>query len=149
LVSPLQPGAEAPDIPGIDLQEPRAVWFHKVTCPVCQLAAPVAQRLEDAYAGRVVGVGQDPTERLEEFSGEFGMTFPVLTDEPPYSVSKAYGITTVPTLFLVQGGRITDVVESWDRDGYNRASGRLAELTGSEPTTLSDPADGLPSFRPG
>jgi thiol-disulfide isomerase/thioredoxin len=148
-MSPLQPGAEAPAIPAIDLQEPRAVWFHKVTCPVCQLAAPVAQRLEDAYAGRVVGVGQDPTERLEEFSGEFGMTFPVLQEDPPYPASKAYGITVVPTLVLVQGGRIDDVVESWDRAGYNRVAVRLSELTGSEPTTLSDPADGLPSFRPG
>ena len=148
-VTPLEPTSAAPDIPGVDLGSPRALWFHKVTCPVCQLAAPVAQRLADAHADRVVGVGQDPAPELAGFSREFGTSFPVVADEAPYELSRAYGVRIVPTLVLVEDGRIADVVESWDRDGYNRVSARLAEMTGSPYVEISAEGDGLPAFRPG
>ena len=148
-MTPLEPTSAAPDIPGVDLGSPRALWFHKVTCPVCQLAAPVAQRLADAHAERVVGVGQDRVPKLAGFSREFGTSFPVVADEAPYELSRAYGVRIVPTLVLVDDERIADVVESWDRDGYNRVARELADLTGSGAVTVSDPADGLPPFRPG
>ena len=57
--------------------------------------------------------------------------------------------TEVPTLVMVDGGRVTDVVESWDRDGYNRVEAGLAEGAGKVPAGVSEPGDGLPSFRPG
>jgi len=35
-MSVISPGAEAPPIDGVDLQDgAHAVWFVKVTCPVC------------------------------------------------------------------------------------------------------------------
>jgi hypothetical protein len=56
----------------------------------------------------------------------------------------------VPTLFVVDGGGIVaDVVESWDREGYNRASRTLAGLLGADAVVISEPSDGLPEFRPG
>ena len=116
---------------------------------MCQLAAPVAQRLSEAFPGRVVGVGQDPEEKLGEFAHEYGVTFNAFSDAPPYPASEAYGLETVPTLVLVHEGRVSDVVESWDRDGYNRIAATLAGLSGSSASTVSDPSDGLPPFRPG
>jgi thiol-disulfide isomerase/thioredoxin len=144
------PGAVAPPVDGVDLEAgPRALWFHKVTCPVCQLAAPVAERLAAAHPDLVVGLGQDPADRLDAFRSTYGITFPVVSDPPPYPASESYGLTVVPTLVLVQDGAVVDVVESWDRDGYNRVSARLAELTGTEPSAVSSAGDGLPAFRPG
>ena len=148
-MEPLGAGSAAPPIEGIDLSEPRALWFHKVTCPVCKLAAPVAERLSSAYPGVVTGVGQDPRPELESFAREFGVGFESTVDSPPYPASDAYGIRVVPTLFLVDSGQILDVVESWDRDGYNRVSHGLAELVGTDASVVSTPDDGLPSFRPG
>ena len=148
-MEPLGAGSEAPPIEGIDLSQPRALWFHKVTCPVCKLAAPVAERLSSAYPGVVTGVGQDPRPELESFAREFGVGFESTVDSPPYPASDAYGIRVVPTLFLVDAGQILDVVESWDRDGYNRVSHGLAELVGTDASVVSTPDDGLPSFRPG
>jgi hypothetical protein len=146
----IAPGADAPPIDGVELGTgPRALWFHKVTCPVCQLAAPVAERLAAAHPGLVVGVGQDPEDHLNAFQLAHGITFAVVRDPPPYAASDSYGLIVVPTLVLVQDGAVVDVVESWDRDGYNRVSGRLAELTGNEPTVVSAVGDGLPPFRPG
>jgi hypothetical protein len=53
-------------------------------------------------------------------------------------------------MFLVDAdGRIDDVVQSWDREGYNRVSARLAELTGAGFVEISNESDGLPAFKPG
>jgi thiol-disulfide isomerase/thioredoxin len=149
-VEPLEPGSVAPEIRGSEREDgPRVVMFYKVTCPTCQLAAPVAGRLAERFPGHFVGVGQDPVEKLDQFAEDLGTTFPALSDEPPYDVSNAYGVRTVPTLFVLDEGRVVDVVESWDRDGWNRAAARLAELTGQQPEPISADGDGLPPFRPG
>jgi hypothetical protein len=64
-------------------------------------------------------------------------------------VSNAYGIEVVPTLFLVEDGVVTDVTESWDREGWNRVGSRLAGALGQSIAPLSEDGDGLPVFRPG
>jgi len=150
-VQTLAPGAPAPEVPDVDFaQGPTALFFFKVTCPVCQMAAPVARKLEEAYPGRVVGVGQDPEPKLAQFDREYGLGIPTQADVPPYPVSNSYGLSVVPTLVLVAAdGTVDQVVESWDREGYNEVSRRLADLAGAEPVTVSEPGDGLPSFRPG
>jgi peroxiredoxin len=143
-------GASAPPVPGTSPEEAHALLFYKVTCPTCQMAAPPLDRFEQAYPGRMYGVGQDPASKLAEFSAEFGATFPSVSDAEPYPASSAYGIENVPTMVVVDGdGRVADVVESWDRDGYNRASTTLAGLLGRDPVVISDARDGLPAFRPG
>jgi thiol-disulfide isomerase/thioredoxin len=144
-------GEAAPLVVGGAFQDgPVALVFYKVTCPVCQMAAPKIDTMARSYLGRVIGVGQDPTDELERFGREFGMDIPTVADLPPYDVSNAYGIETVPTLFVIDGaGVVADAVVSWDRAGYNRASARLAELLGVEPLTVSESSDGLPQFRPG
>jgi len=127
-----------------------AVVFYKVTCPVCQMSAPKFARLQQAYPGRVAGVGEDPPEKLSAFKDRFGLGFESVEDASPYPVSDAYGVEVVPTTFLVDdGGVVQDVVESWDRDGLNRLSAGLAQMAGADPVTISEADDGLPSFRPG
>lgn len=148
-MAPLPPGAPAPPIPGAAFDGPKAVLFYKVTCPVCQMAAPKAQSFETGYPGRIVGVGEDPPGELEVFAEHHVMHIPTVSEPPPYETSEAYGVRSVPTLFLVDEGTVVDTVEGWDRDGYNRVSERLAELTGSTSVLISEPGDGLPAFRPG
>jgi thiol-disulfide isomerase/thioredoxin len=144
-------GTPAPPIPGVDLagSGPQALFFYKVTCPVCQMVAPLVERLASAYPGTVTGIGQDPAPKLGKFAGEFGWSFDSTPDLPPYAVSDAYGIEVVPTVVLVDRGTVVDVVESWDRDRYDEAVSRLAELTGRPAVRLSGEGDGLPPFRPG
>jgi peroxiredoxin len=150
-MSALTVASKAPAIPGVNFGTgPQVLFFYKVTCPVCEMAAPKVQTFESAYPGRVVGIGQDPPEKLTAFEAHFGTTFRSVVDDPPYDVSNAYGIEVVPTTFLVDGeGAILDTVESWDREGLNRISQRLAELTGAGYAEISSPSDGLPPFRPG
>jgi peroxiredoxin len=151
-VSALSAGTDAPAIPGVDLGGggPLALFFYKVTCPVCQMAGPNVQAFEEAYPGRIVGIGQDPPEALGRFEAEHAMTFDSVPDLPPYDVSNAYGIEVVPTLFLVDGaGTVRAVAESWDREGFNEISRRLGDLLGKAYRPISVPGDGLPAFRPG
>jgi thiol-disulfide isomerase/thioredoxin len=147
---PVAPGSIAPAIPGAGRDGPRAVVFYKVTCPACQMAAPKFGDLARAYPGQVVGVGQDAPEKLGEFERRFGMELGSQADLPPYEVSNAYGVRTVPTTFLVDDtGKVLDVVEAWDRDGLNRLARTLSDLTHAPYRPLSEPGDGLPAFRPG
>ena len=148
-MEPISPGSAAPTIEGLDLSRPQLLFFYKVTCPVCQLAAPIAELLQQAYPGRITGVGQDGEDELRRFADAYGVGFASVRDAPPYPASNAYGVRVVPTLFLVDGGDVLDVVESWDREGFNRVSHGLAELIGADASTVSTPDDGLPSFRPG
>ena len=114
------------------------------------MAAPKADTLASAYPIPTYAVGQDPRERLRDFGTEFGLSVEGRPDVPPYAVSNAFGIRVVPTLLVVEpGGEVSDVVESWDREGYNRVSRALAERLGLAYVPVSEPGDGLPTFRPG
>jgi peroxiredoxin len=117
--------------------------FFKVTCPVCQMAAPKVQALADAGV-RVTAIGEDPQPALAGYAERFGQRVPTVSEPKPYRVSDAYGITVVPTLVLVgDDGTVRDKVVSWDRDRWNA----LAAAAGAAP--ISQPGDGLPPFRPG
>jgi hypothetical protein len=143
-------GTVAPEVPGATIDGPHALVFYKVTCPTCQMAAPAIDRFERGYPGRIRGVGQDRPDALASFSDQWGVSFPSMPDLDPYVASNAYGIAHVPTVVVVDGdGRVAEVVESWERDGYNRASAVLASLLGVETATISTEGDGLPAFRPG
>lgn len=147
----IQVGDPAPPVPGIAAGDgPIGLLFFKVTCPTCQMAAPKVAAFERAYPGRVVGIGQDPQDVLEAFARHHGMAIRVVEDPPPYDVSNAYGVVTVPTLVVIGAdGLVADRVEAWDREGFNRASARLAAELGTEPVAISEEGDGLPAFRPG
>jgi AhpC/TSA family len=150
-MSPLQVGDVAPVVPGVEFADgPVGLFFYKVTCPTCQLAAPTMRHFERAFPGRVFGVGQDPEPELARFTQEYAMGIASVEDPPPYPVSDAYAVESVPTLFLVgEDARIADAVGAWDRDGFNRVASRLAELTGGAPVLVSTPDDGRPDFKPG
>jgi hypothetical protein len=143
-------GSVAPAVDGVAMTGPHALVFYKVTCSVTQMAGPPIARLGDAYPDAVVGVGQDLPEDLASFASTYEWRFPQVPDLAPYTASDAYGIVSAPTVVVVDGeGCVAGVVESWDRDGVNRASSTLAGLLGAEPVIVSEPDDGLPSFKPG
>jgi peroxiredoxin len=111
----LEVGAHAPDFRMKDLNgqtltlkevlgsRPALLAFFKVSCPVCQYTFPFLQRLHEGGEGiAIFGVSQDPPAATREFNREFGLTFPTLLDEGAYAVSNAFGIDSVPSLFLIE-----------------------------------------------
>jgi hypothetical protein len=146
----IEVGSVAPAVDGVEIRGPHALVFYKVTCSTTKLAAPPISRLGDTYPGSVAGVGQDPPGDLAAFATTYGWRFPQAPDLAPYTASDAYGIVSAPTVIVVDGdGLVADVVESWDREGLNRASSTLSALLHAEPAVLSEPGDGLPDFKPG
>ncbi len=114
------------------------------------MAAPKVHAFQEAYPNRISGIGQDPANKLAEFDDRFGLGFASVADTEPYEISNAYGIRVVPTLFLIGNGRtVLHSVESWDRDGFNAVSQRMANLSDRPYRPISQPEDGLPVFRPG
>ena len=149
-MSPLTVGDVAPEVPGVGGDGPVGLFFYKVTCPTCQMAAPPMAGFERAFPGRVIGIGQDPEADLERFTEEYEMGIASIEDPPPYAISDAYAVESVPTLYLVgDDGRVLEAVGAWDRDGFNHVAATLARLTGADPVLVSTPDDGRPPFKPG
>ena len=123
---------------------PTVVAFFKVSCPVCKMVAPMLTKLSEGGA-RVVAVGEDPPEAIAQYMDTQGQRVPTLSQPAPYSVSEAYGLEAVPSVFLIgPDGGIQEAIAGWNRDIWNE----LAATVGlSEP--LSTPDDGLRPFRPG
>lgn len=89
--------------------------FFKISCPVCQLTMPFLQRLHDADSLAVYGISQNDAADTNEFARDFHLSFPILLDpEGRYPVSNAYGISNVPTMFLIDPpGNISRVLLGW------------------------------------
>jgi peroxiredoxin len=92
--------------------------FFKVTCPVCQLTLPFLERLHASGALAICGISQNDAGDTREFNTYFGVTFPTLLDseDDGFPASNAYGISSVPSMFLVEPeGGIARVMEGWSR----------------------------------
>jgi peroxiredoxin len=132
---------------------PVLLAFFKVSCPTCQFTFPFLQRLYAQMQERGVqiwGIAQDKAEDAARFASTFKITFPILNDGPPYKVSKAYGLTHVPTLFLVKPDGSIEI----SGDGFCRADlvaiqQSLSRALSIAPPTLFLPTERIPEFKPG
>jgi peroxiredoxin len=128
--------------------------FFKIGCPVCQYAFPFYERMYQANRGAnvtVLGISQDPAADTKVFLKKFGITFPVLLDNPSgYVVSNAYGLTNVPTLFYIdQGGEIELSSVSWAKAEVEAINERLAAHRRQAAPVLWREGDDVREFRAG
>lgn len=134
---------------------PVVAAFFKVSCPVCQLAFPYLERVFKAYgkSGKFtfVGVSQDSVADTKAFNREFGVSFPVLLDVAgKYPVSNAYGLTNVPTVFLISpDGEIEFSSVSWSRAEVEELNRRLAKISDAVPAEIFHPGEKVPDYKPG
>ncbi|MGH9152316.1 MAG: TlpA family protein disulfide reductase [Acidimicrobiales bacterium] len=131
---------------------PALLAFFKTSCPTCGLAFPVVGELERRYGGAVpvAAVTQTPLAAALPWLEEHRFAGPVLDDERGrFSVSAAYQVRSVPTLVLVDGGRVVATSEGWDRDRMNRWASDLGALTGRPAPPVTTEGDGRPAYKPG
>lgn len=131
---------------------PALLAFFKTTCPTCRLAMPVIGELERRYGDviPVVAVTQTAIGATRPWLEEVGFAGPVLDDEQDrFDVSRAYDVQTVPTVVLVDGGRVVATTEAWDRDAMNAWAVNLGGRTGRDTSPVSVEGDGRPVFKPG
>jgi peroxiredoxin len=136
-------------------QGPVLVAFFKVSCPVCQFTFPYIERLFKAYghSGRftLAGVSQDSAADTKAFNREFGITFPVLLDEKgKYPASNAYGLTNVPTIFLIlPAGEIESTIVAWSKPDMEHLNQKLAQLSGQAAVPMFAPGEKVREYTPG
>jgi len=133
---------------------PVVAAFFKVSCPVCQYAFPFIERLHKAYGGQkgtVVGISQDNQHDTAAFLKEYGITFRTLLDDPKgYAVSNAYGLTNVPTLFLIgQDSHIGVSSVGWVKTEIEDVNHRLAEAQKISLAPLFRRGEEVSDFRAG
>lgn len=134
---------------------PVLLAFFKVGCPVCQYAFPYFERVYQAHRGgnvTVLGISQDNASETRDFLREYGVSFPVAVDDQSnrYAVSNAYGLTNVPTLFLIApDGEIEVSSVSWAKAEVEDINRRLAEYQKQSPAALWRRGEEVRDFRAG
>ena len=130
--------------------------FFKVSCPTCQFTIPYIERiyrqLREAGADgtEVWGISQDKADDSQRFMQEYGVTFPVLLDPEPYETSQAYGLTHVPTVFLIApDGRVEVGCDGFSKSDLLRIHKKLSERSANKLPALFQPAERVPEFKPG
>ena len=128
--------------------------FFKVSCPVCQYAFPFLERVHKAHLDpkvTIVGISQDDKRSTGAFLKEYGVTFPALLDDPNgYAVSNAYGLTNVPTWFLIgQDGEIEISSVGWVKKDIEDLNRKLSDAQKTPPPQLFKPGEEIHDFRAG
>ena len=123
---------------------PVLLAFYKVTCPTCQFTLPFLDRLSGGNV-RVIPVSQDSPAATKRFAQEFGLSVPAMFDreEDGYRASNAFGITIVPSLFLVEKDRRI----AWGSVGFNRKE--LESLAGTTGKPIFYKGDMVPELKAG
>ncbi len=132
---------------------PVLLAFFKVSCPTCQFTFPFLDRLYIQLQKQNVqiwGIVQDNAKDAAQFAAKFGVTFPILIDDSPYKVSREYGISHVPSLFLVNSDGQVEIFS----DGFSKADilnihRSMAQLLSATPPTLFLAGEKIPDFKPG
>lgn len=132
---------------------PVVVAFFKVSCPVCQFTFPYLQRLADRYAGEgvtFIAISQDDARDTKEFLHEYGINFPTLLDTKGYPVSNAYGLTSVPTIFLIApDGKVLVSEMGFNKGELEQIAQSLAERRKVPLVPFFRPEEVVPAHRPG
>lgn len=128
--------------------------FFKISCPVCQYALPFLERIFQAYARSpvtLVGVSQNEKQETAAFAREYGITFPLLLDDPrTYPASNAYGLTNVPTIFLISpDGKVELSSVGWSKRDLEELNTRLAQASGVALAQIFQPGEDVVDFKAG
>ncbi len=133
---------------------PVVAAFFKIECPTCQYAFPFLERISKAYSREqvfVVGVSQSPKDDTVAFAQKLGVTFPiVLDDTKKYPASNAYGLATVPSIFMIsQAGRIEFASVGWDKQEITRLNELVAHAAGASPAEIFKAGEQVLDFKAG
>ena len=134
---------------------PVVLAFFKVSCPVCQFAFPLYERIAQAHKyseATFLGVSQNKAGDAKAFAREYGVTFPIAIDDDAnhYAVSNLYGLTNVPTLFYIApNGEIEVSSVGWSKTEVDEVSAKLSGLRREKPPALWRKDEDVPAFRAG
>lgn len=129
---------------GLLARGPVLLALYKISCPVCQMTMPFLERIAKGSL-QIVAVSQDDASATRRFQSRFGVSMPTLLDreEDGYAVSNAFGITHVPSLFLVE----TDGSISLASEGFVKSDLEAIGARAGLPVFRDD--KGVPAWKAG
>ena len=132
---------------------PVVVAFFKINCPTCQYSFPFIERLYQAHKHSnvtIVGISRNDDKNTEAFNQRFGVTFPVALDAKGFPASNAYGLTNVPSIFLIaQDGTIEVSCVGWSRADLEEIHTRLRGGHDNVPPELWQKTESVLEFKAG
>jgi peroxiredoxin len=128
--------------------------FFKVSCPVCQYTFPFLERIYKAHGDEkvsIVGVSQNNEKDTQSFLAEHGVTFRTLIEDPKsYAASNAYGLTNVPSLFLIgQDGQVEVSSVGWVKKDIEEINRKLSAGQQTSPVAIFRAGEEVRDFRAG
>jgi len=105
---------------------PALLALYKISCPVCQMTLPFLDRISKGTL-QVVAISQDEESGTAKFQSKFGVNLPTLLDREHdgFPASNAFGISHVPSLFLVESdGTISLASEGFIKRDIEAIAGR-------------------------
>jgi len=135
------------DIPS----EVSVLVFYKFSCGTCRFALPFIQQIYDAYGDALNfrAIAEDDREATQKFREDLAISIPTVMDLPPYPVSTAYGLQTVPSIFIVDSSHtIRFATYSFVKQDILNLADVLAEKTGRQQIDLFAELE-VPEIKPG
>ena len=164
-MSKTQAGMMAPRfaLPGLDGKQnsledalkkgPVLAAFYKVSCPVCQFTFPFLERIHESHGDAKVtfwGVSQDNAQDTKEVNAEYGVKFPSLIDADGYKASRQFGLTNVPSVFLIQpDGKVHAASIGFSKKDLEAMAAEIAKASGKPAQPLFRAGEKVPDFKPG
>lgn len=139
-----------------DIVEPGGgiVVFFKESCPTSQLLLPHLNGLARALEREerlFLAIAQEDEPTTRAFKAENGLTFAVASESAPYDASVEYGVSNVPTLFVIDGaGVIAERVVGFLKAEYLALGPAIEQALalGDVPPVLDSP-ETMPDLKPG
>lgn len=126
------------------------VDFWASWCGPCRMLAPRLSALKDKFGAQgltVVGITTDDAEKAAVFAEKHQMRYGIVVDNSG-DTSRAYGITGLPTMLLIdKKGIVRDVFVGYDPSGDARVEAALKTLlaeTAPPPQPLPPPTPTAP-----
>jgi peroxiredoxin len=127
--------------------------FFKVSCPVCQFTFPFLERLYETYGDAKASfwaISQDDAADTKEFCQEYGIKFPALVDADGYPVSNQFGLTNVPSIFLIApDGQVKASSIGFSRAEIEKMNAEVARASGKTASPVFRPDEVIPDNKPG
>lgn len=131
---------------------PVVATFFKISCPVCQFTLPFLERLHKRYGtdARFWGISQDNARDTKEFCVEYELTFTMLVDGEGYPVSNLYGLTNVPTFFLIDpDGSVKVSCVGFGKAELEKIAAELSARKNEKAAPVFLPDEVVPAYKPG
>jgi thiol-disulfide isomerase/thioredoxin len=96
------------DLIAMSQENPVMVYFWATWCAVCSGVSPSVDFISDSYQVVTVALSSGKPQRIKQYLNAKEYNFNVIND-PKGKISRAWGVSVTPTIFVIDKGEITSV----------------------------------------